>query len=213
MTIGFVGFVVGSYLLLNRQTEPIISTELSSVQSKSHPTNVESPAETTFKVTINRPSGAPRASTGQTDSSGNTVTVACSTCHTVRPPNPKNVSAADLNEFHGGLTFSHGTVSCLSCHNPDNYDTLKLADGRAIEYPDVMTLCAQCHGPQMRDYRNGAHGGMTGYWDLSRGPRARNNCVDCHDPHAPQFPQMKPTFKPRDRFLEAVDSKGSNGHE
>jgi hypothetical protein len=64
----------------------------------------------------------------------------------------------------------------------------------------VMDLCGQCHGPQARDYAHGAHGGMTGYWDLSRGPRERNNCIDCHDPHAPAFPKVRPVFAPKDRF-------------
>ena len=84
----------------------------------------------------------------------------------------------------------------------DDYDSLKLADGTRVEFTEVMTLCAQCHGQQMKDYEHGAHGGMNGYWDRSRGPQTKNNCVDCHNPHAPQFPKMQPTFKPRDRFLE-----------
>ncbi|MFT7633353.1 MAG: formate-dependent nitrite reductase cytochrome c552 subunit, partial [Mariniblastus sp.] len=75
-------------------------------------------------------------------------------------------------------------------------------DGTKVEFTDVMTLCAQCHGPQMTDYEHGAHGGMNGHWDLNRGPQTKNNCVDCHQPHAPKFPKMQPTFKPRDRFLK-----------
>lgn len=155
-----------------------------------------------FPVEIRKPAGPPRVVTAVKDAHGEPVTVACSTCHTTRPPNPENKAAKDLDEFHGGMAFSHGTVSCLSCHNPTDYDSLKLADGRRVEFSDVMTLCGQCHGPQMKDYEHGAHGGMNGYWDLSRGPRTKNNCVDCHNPHAPQFPKMQPTFKPRDRFLE-----------
>ncbi|WP_339909455.1 cytochrome c3 family protein [Symmachiella dynata] len=106
-----------------------------------------------------------------------------------------------MDEFHGGMAFSHGAVSCLSCHNDQDYDALKLADGRRVEFTEVMTLCAQCHGPQMIAYQHGAHGGMTGHWDLTRGPQVKNNCIDCHNPHSPQFPKMQPTFKPRDRFL------------
>ena len=157
---------------------------------------------TTFAVSIRKPSGPPRIATGVHDLHGNAVTVACSQCHTVRQPNHQNKAAGDLDEFHGGMAFSHGTVSCLSCHNDQDYDSLKLADGTRIEFSDVMTLCAQCHGPQMTAYQHGAHGGMTGYWDLSRGPQVKNNCVDCHAPHTPQFPRMQPTFKPRDRFLD-----------
>ena len=107
----------------------------------------------------------------------------------------------------------HGDLSCLSCHNPDDYGTLRLADQRAVLYRDVMTLCAQCHGPQYRDYLHGAHGGMNGYWDLTKGPRTRNSCIHCHDPHAPAFPSMRPTFKPRDRFLESHESLGESTHD
>lgn len=138
-----------------------------------------------------------------TDPHGNAVTVSCSTCHATRDPNFDNKTAATLNEFHGTLKLAHGNISCLSCHNANDYDSLKLADGSRVEYADVMTLCGQCHGPQMRDYQHNVHGGMNGYWDLSKGPRTKNNCVDCHNPHAPQFPRMQPTFKPRDRFLNA----------
>jgi formate-dependent nitrite reductase cytochrome c552 subunit len=155
-----------------------------------------------FSVRIRAAAGPPRVATALQDAHGASVTVACSTCHSTRPPNPENRTVNELDEFHGGMAFSHGTVSCLSCHNSSDYDSLKLADGRRIEFSDVMTLCGQCHGPQLKDYQHGAHGGMNGYWDLTRGPRIKNNCVDCHLPHAPQFPKMQPTFKPRDRFLE-----------
>jgi len=176
--------------------------------------------ESFYSVTIRQPAGPPRVDLGVhnpwkgQDAAGKPITVACSTCHASRPANFANRSPADLDEFHQDLAFAHGKVSCLSCHNPSDYDTLHLADGSTVEYSDVMTLCAQCHGPQTRDYHHGAHGGMTGYWDLSRGPRMRNNCIDCHDPHAPSFPAMKPTFKPRDRFLnDAVDAKkAEKGH-
>jgi formate-dependent nitrite reductase cytochrome c552 subunit len=129
--------------------------------------------------------------------------------------NLTNRTPGDFKEFHQAVTsqFAHGKISCLSCHDPNDYDRLRLADGQAVPYTEVMTLCGQCHGPQTRDYAHGAHGGMNGYWDLSRGPRTRNNCVDCHDPHAPQFPDMQPTFKPRDRFLSRPDPTETGKHE
>jgi nitrate reductase cytochrome c-type subunit len=188
----------------------VASTRATSAEAAAGKT-VESDATigsaTRFAVTIRRPSGPPRVDTGLTDPHGNRITVSCSTCHATRTPNRENVTAKDLDEFHGELTFSHGSISCLSCHNPEDYDALKLADGQRVEFSDVMTLCAQCHGPQMQAYEHGAHGGMTGHWDLTRGPRTRNNCVDCHSPHAPQFPRMRPTFKPYDRFLEPARTK------
>ena len=155
-----------------------------------------------FAVVIRQPDGPPRTELGISDGAGNAVTAGCSTCHATREPDRSNRRADDLQTFHQGLVLTHGHVSCLSCHNAADYDSLMLADGTPVAFTDVMQLCGQCHGPQTRDYHHGAHGGMTGYWDLSRGPRQRNNCVDCHDPHAPAFPKMIPTFKPRDRFLE-----------
>ena len=163
-----------------------------------------------FPTIIRQPAGPPRIQTGTTDSHGNAISVGCSTCHTTRTPNVGSKVAADLTEFHTGMKFSHGNVSCLSCHNSTDYDALKLADGSRVEFTNVMTLCAQCHGSQMTDYEHGAHGGMSGFWDKTKGPGTKNNCVDCHNPHAPQFPKMRPTFKPKDRFLN--DQKAEAAH-
>jgi len=155
-----------------------------------------------YSATIRKPAGPPQVLTGLTDVHGNAVTVSCSTCHATRKPDLENNTAVEMNEFHGSLKIAHGKISCLSCHNANDYDSLKLADGSRIEFSDVMSLCGQCHGPQMRDYEHNVHGGMNGYWDLTKGARQKNNCVDCHNPHSPQFPKMQPTFKPRDRFLD-----------
>jgi nitrate reductase cytochrome c-type subunit len=149
-------------------------------------------------VIIHTREGPPLVESGQHDLHGNAVMITCSTCHATREPNPQNRATADIDEFHKGLHTAHGGLSCLACHNRDDYDSLRAADGTRIEFADVMNLCAQCHGQQARDYRNGAHGGMTGYWDRSRGPRQRNNCIDCHDPHAPAYPEVMPVFRPKD---------------
>lgn len=126
---------------------------------------------------------------------GETLEVQCSVCHSSRTPNPSN-SARELDDFHQGLSFAHGKVGCLSCHDSRDYDRLHLADGTPLPYERTMDLCGQCHGPQRRDYEHGAHGGMRGHWDLTRGPRTRNHCVDCHDPHAPAYPKVRPVFTP-----------------
>lgn len=168
-------------------------------------TPVAQPAK--FPVHIRKPAGPPTVDTGILDAHGATVMVSCSTCHTTRQPNHQNKTVKQMNEFHQGMAFAHGKVSCLSCHNPNDYDSLKLADGSRVEFTEVMTLCAQCHGPQMKDYQHGVHGGMTGHWDLTKGPQTKNNCVDCHNPHSPQFPKMQPTFKPKDRFLEPAGAQ------
>ena len=153
-------------------------------------------------IIIRRPEGPPLVELTGVDPQGRSGKVACSTCHSVRKPDLTNRSTATLNEFHQGLQVNHGKLACYACHNPDQSDALRLADGSLVEYRDVMTLCSQCHSAQATSFAHGAHGGMNGHWDLSRGSQTKNNCIDCHDPHAPSYPKMVVGFKPRDRFLE-----------
>jgi len=143
--------------------------------------------------------GPRKIATGLTNFHGQLVTASCSSCHATTKANINTRSGAELDQFHQGLKYVHGNLTCLSCHNANNYDTLRLADSRAVQFAEVMTLCSQCHGPQRRDYDMGLHGGMNGYWDLAKGGRTRNICVNCHDPHAPAFPLVMPVFSPRDR--------------
>lgn len=180
--------------------------------SETQPETTRSPARTAavadadaareprFPVHIHQPRGMPRVDSGKRDASGQPVLVSCATCHNTRPPNLENREGRQLEEFHRGLQVNHGRLACLACHDPGNYDRLRLADGTSLPVEQVMQLCAQCHGPQVRDYEHGSHGGMVGYWDRTRGPRTRNHCIDCHDAHAPQYPAVRPVFPPRDRF-------------
>jgi formate-dependent nitrite reductase cytochrome c552 subunit len=155
--------------------------------------------------TSHGPHGVP---VGTFDEKGRPVTIACATCHATKPANVEARLGSPLAQFHQGLVGKHGTLSCTSCHNPaDGYASLRLADGKRVSHSEVMTLCAQCHGPQFRDYQHGAHGGMTGHWDLTKGGRVRNNCIDCHDPHAPKYPTVSPARGPNDRF------QSGGGHE
>jgi hypothetical protein len=156
-------------------------------------------------IVINRPTGPPRIATNQVDSLQRPVTLSCASCHANRESNAETSKGSDLKEFHQSLSFQHGSLKCVSCHQPSDYNSLRLADGRSLPFTEVQSLCAQCHTPQARDYQPGAHGGMTGYWDLTRGGRQRKGCIDCHDPHSPAFPNMVPTFKSRDRFLAPAD--------
>ncbi len=159
-------------------------------------------------VTIRRPAGPPRIPTGTFDEKGRPESVACATCHATKPANTDAKLGIPLAHFHQTLTGTHGSLSCVSCHTPtDGYGSLRLADGKTVPYAEAVTLCAQCHGPQYRDYRHGAHGGMTGYWDLTKGGRVRNTCTDCHDPHAPKYPTVSPATGPNDRF------QTGGGHE
>lgn len=138
---------------------------------------------------------------GKDGRDGKVQRVRCETCHALRPAAPVPDNVAALDEFHVGMKFAHGPVECASCHAPGQPPRLRLANGELLATRDALRLCAQCHGPQYRDYQHGAHGGMSGYWDSSRGARVRNHCVDCHDPHAPQITAVMPDSPPKDRYF------------
>ena len=152
----------------------------------------------------------PQVDTGIKNAHGTPVMASCTSCHATTEPNRDTNSSHQLSEFHQGLTYNHGDLTCLSCHNANDYDSLRMANGNSVAFPDVMTLCGQCHGPQKRDYDHGTHGGMNGYWDLTKGARVRNNCTHCHDPHSPAFPLVMPVLPPRDRI--SVGGSHSEGH-
>jgi hypothetical protein len=167
----------------------------------------------TFSTQIRRPPPIRGVATSMQGHHGSQVTLQCSSCHSVRPSNPDNSKSSEMDEFHQQLRISHGDLRCVGCHNPnDQYASLRLADGRPVAFEDSMTLCAQCHGPQYRDYLKGAHGGMTGYWDLSRGGRERNHCQHCHDPHVPNYPKFIPVAAPRDRFQPKHSTEEHDDH-
>jgi formate-dependent nitrite reductase cytochrome c552 subunit len=161
-------------------------------------------------VEIHQPDRLTGITTGATDALGRPVRVACVTCHSLRTPEALPMSPNELDEFHQGIAFAHGGLSCASCHVIGDQTTLHRADGTLIAMTDAIQLCRQCHGPQARDYDHGAHGGMSGHWDLSVGERVRNHCIDCHDVHAPQFQPSWPVLPPRDRgIVRHRDKAGS----
>lgn len=170
------------------------------------------PGEPRFAVSHTQGKGAPRVVVGTHPISGEPLTASCTTCHNTREPDASHGAGNLPKAFHQGLTFNHDHLSCLACHDAKNYDQLHLADGSAVKFESAMNLCAQCHSKQKEAYDHGAHGGMNGYWDLSRGPRTRHSCTDCHDPHAPAFPQMQPSFKAKDRFLDAPHGETHEQH-
>ena len=99
-------------------------------------------------VIIKRPAGTPKVAMGLTNFHGQPVMASCSSCHATTRPNIETRTTAELDQFHQGLKYVHGNLTCLSCHNANNYDTLRMADSRTVEFTDVMTLCSQCHGSQ-----------------------------------------------------------------
>jgi hypothetical protein len=140
--------------------------------------------------------------TGELDPHGDRIGVVCVTCHGMfTEPIKMPQHASDTAGPHVGLHFNHGVQPCANCHAPEHVNQLRLADGRIIAPAQAALLCRQCHGLQARDYDHGAHGGMRGHWDETRGVRERNSCVSCHDPHEPAYPQYEPAPPPRDRFI------------
>ena len=162
------------------------------------------PGPATFSIEIHQPGRLTGVATGDVDPLGRSVRASCVSCHSLREAAPLPTSTAELNEFHQGLQFAHGELTCASCHLAGPTPSLRRADGERVDLRDAMVLCRQCHGPQARDYDHGAHGGMSGSWDLSTGGRTRNHCVDCHDPHAPRFQPSWPVLPPRDRGITAA---------
>jgi hypothetical protein len=165
-----------------------------------------------YPVHVRQPATLGVLDTSQESATGTPMGIACVTCHGagVRAPLVERSAAA---VFHVGVTLDHADLPCAACHDPLDRTRLRLADGSRIEFAEVMRLCGQCHGPQQRDYDHGAHGGMRGYWDLSRGPRERNSCVVCHSPHQPAYPQVIPAPPPRDRFLKPRAAAPARTHE
>lgn len=149
-------------------------------------------------VDIHIPDALRGIATGKRDPMGRPVLVPCGTCHADATPRPDTTARGSEAGPHRGLKLVHGGLRCAGCHDAERGDRLHLADGRSLPMTEAMTLCSQCHGPQARDYAHGSHGGMAGHWDLTRGPRVRNHCIDCHDPHAPAYPKFMPAPPPPD---------------
>jgi hypothetical protein len=123
----------------------------------------------------------------------------CSECHEDMDVNPKR---RILEDEHVEISemFNHASEQrwCLDCHNPDNRDVLRLANGDLVSFEESYYLCGQCHGTIFRDWKAGIHGKRTGEWN---GKKQYRLCVHCHNPHSPKFRPIKP-MPPPDNPLE-----------
>lgn len=127
----------------------------------------------------------------------------CSECHRDLKTNPLRRT---LTDAHDDIVLKHGEHRwCLDCHNPDDRDKLRLADGTLIEFSRSYLLCGQCHGDKFRDWKAGVHGKRTGRWN---GKKQYLLCVHCHNPHAPKFQPLKP-LPPPVRPADIQERKGS----
>ncbi|MFO0546797.1 MAG: hypothetical protein U0271_00350 [Polyangiaceae bacterium] len=194
-------FIVSGQLACNR---PVRAPEPRKLGSASQSLLANPPA----LVSIHVPERLLGVETGKKDDLGRPIRAACVTCHTARTPARLPTSMSELNEFHVGMKFEHGSLTCESCHLAGAQDSLRRASGTPLPMRDAIELCSQCHGPQRTAYDHGAHGGMNGSWDLQNGQRVRNHCIDCHDPHVPKFQGTQPVLRPHDRGTQALLQDG-----
>ena len=157
------------------------------------------------------PPGTGTVATALKDHKGKPITVTCSTCH-AGPVAPDTSGRGQAEALHAKIKLAHGDLPCFACHDRADRDRLHLADGSTLPFTAVVTLCSQCHAMQARDFAHGAHGGMNGYWDLTRGPRTRHACIVCHDAHAPRYPRLLPAPASRDRFLTPKSAHSEGSH-
>lgn len=115
----------------------------------------------------------------------------CSQCHQGMPVNRK---PRKLAQMHQDIQLKHMPGGwCFDCHNPDNRDKLRLANGQLVSFEESYNLCGQCHGTVLRDWKIGLHGKRTGLWN---GEKQYLLCVHCHWPHEPKFRPIQPLPPP-----------------
>ena len=97
---------------------------------------------------------------------------------------------------------------CGLCHADKENKRLVLLDGTPVEREDSARLCGQCHGEVYSSWLKGIHGKLTGTWTEMK---SRRNCVACHEPHAPKYPETK--ARPAPRHPKNLVRKTGEHHE
>jgi len=112
----------------------------------------------------------------------------CTQCHDPKAPGDRTrrALAYHIDPGEPAAVFDHDAEHrwCLDCHDFQNRDVLRLANGDPVPFTESYRLCGQCHGDKYRDWRVGVHGKRIGYWN---GPKVYFLCVNCHNPHTPRF--------------------------
>lgn len=118
----------------------------------------------------------------------------CSMCH---EGYDKQSESDPLKGEHANIKMNHGLDQhCLHCHNPSNEGVYLDHDGSEIPDDQTTRLCGKCHGIVYKDWQIGVHGRRGGFWDSRFGERVVLDCIQCHDPHDPQFPALAPDSPP-----------------
>lgn len=162
-----------------------------------------------FEVTLTRPESSGTLTTTALETDNSPVGIACATCHSEGSGPAFAAHKGEERSFHSNITLAHGNLSCGNCHTMESPDKLHSSAGETFPLSESQTLCSQCHGLIRKAYDHGAHGGMRGYWDLSQGPRERNDCIACHSPHSPAYPKVMPVPGPKDRNVFKKQHQGS----
>ena len=117
----------------------------------------------------------------------------CTMCHADMEV---NLERRELEEYHDDIVLKHDEENrwCMDCHDANNRDMLHTASGQLIDFKESYKLCGQCHGPKLRDWKEGIHGRRTGNWN---GQKEYLLCAHCHDPHSPRYKKMKPEPAPK----------------
>jgi formate-dependent nitrite reductase cytochrome c552 subunit len=143
----------------------------------------------------------------------------CYACHEKGKPPTLRFDAHQnlvIPKEHSDIVMGHGehgrNNNCFNCHNENNLELLQTRDGRALKFQDSPQLCGSCHGPTYEDWEAGAHGRISGYWNRRLGPIKRQDCVNCHDPHAPTFQGRKPAPGPHPLHVPAARPADESGH-
>jgi hypothetical protein len=126
---------------------------------------------------------------------------------------PVNRKPRKLDQYHQEISLNHMPGGwCFDCHNPDNRDKLRLANGGTVPFEESYRLCGQCHGTVLRDWEVGLHGKRTGMWN---GEKQYLLCAHCHWPHDPVFKPLAPMPAPvrpsAIKPMKQETQKSSNG--
>lgn len=134
---------------------------------------------------------------------------ACSDCHRIIPSPRETLRVLTQ---HREIHLDHGlNTRCFNCHHPADRDVLVDDFGEAIPWDQPQRVCAKCHGPVYRDWQNGSHGRINGYWDKTRGTQTRRRCIECHDPHAPSFAPLRPAPGPNTLRMGLPETPAHHG--
>ncbi|MFV0237863.1 MAG: multiheme c-type cytochrome [Flavobacteriales bacterium] len=115
----------------------------------------------------------------------------CSKCHSESLESISSKQGGKKNS-HWDIKLNHSDImACSSCHDTQgDLNHLKDINGTPIDFDHSYQLCSQCHTTQFEDWKGGAHGKRLSSWAP---PRVSYTCVECHNPHSPEFKQRMPS--------------------